>query len=146
MLQLAGGGVYVHSSVLHLDRTMVRDNEAAEGGGVCLAAGSRLSASRSHLGSNRGSGSSSAAGADLLLADGDGSAAYMEPLPAADELSGGWHAPVACRAVWLGGWCRGSCAGGQHMSWPAVLRLLWACGRAMHSINAQHADPTMPHL
>lgn len=84
--------MYVHSGVLHLDRTTVRDNEAAEGGGVCLAAASRLSASRSQLGGNRQS-SGSSAGADLLLADGEGSAAYMEPLPAADELSGGLACP-----------------------------------------------------
>lgn len=90
-LQQAGGGVYVHSGMLHMDRTTVRDNEAAEGGGVCLAAGSRLTAARSQLGGNRQSGGSDAVGADLLLVDGEESAAYMEPLPAAEQLSGGLH-------------------------------------------------------
>lgn len=87
-MQQAGGGVYVHSGTLHLDRTVVHENVAAEGAGVCLAGGSRLSASRSQLGGNRLGGSSEAAGADVLLASGDENAAYVEPLPAAGELSG----------------------------------------------------------
>ena len=101
-LQQAGGGVYVHSGVLHLDRTVVRENVAAEGAGVCLVGGSRLSASRSQLGGNRLSGSSEAAGTDILLAGVDENAAYMEPLPAAGELSGEMCGRVACVAAWLG--------------------------------------------
>ena len=85
--------MYVHSGMLHLDRTSVRDNTAVEGAGVCLAGGSRLTASRSQLGGNHLASSGdehpeAAAGADLLLADGGNSAAYLEPMPQDGELSG----------------------------------------------------------
>ena len=92
-LQQAGGAAYVHSAQLRLDRTTVSGNSAAEGGGVCLAGGSRLEATRSRLAGNRltagGAAAASAmAGADLLVVDPHTSAAYFQPLPAAGELSG----------------------------------------------------------
>lgn len=104
LLQQAGGAIFAHSGTVHLDRSLVRDNTAAEGAGVALSGGSRLTASHSELGGNRllaGGGSEAAAaaagsnslgapgqGADLLLTDGGNSAAYLDPLPEAGQLSG----------------------------------------------------------
>ncbi|EFN53548.1 hypothetical protein CHLNCDRAFT_53713 [Chlorella variabilis] len=87
--QQAGGGVFSHSGTLRLRRTALYGNAAAEGGGVSLSGGSRLTASRCRLGGNRlaGGGGGPGAGADLLLTDGEHSAAYLEPLPEAGELS-----------------------------------------------------------
>lgn len=120
LLQQAGGGVYVHSGSLHLDRTAVQGNTAAEGGGVTLAGGSRLTASRAQLSGNRlagGSGDSAelaaAAGADLLLEDGANSEAALDPLPAPGQLSGACCGLLrACRhgyrsALFLGTWRAG---------------------------------------
>lgn len=86
-MQATGGGVYVHSGVLHVDQTTVRDNMAAQGGGISLAGSSRLTASLSEFGGNRVS-SVDGVGADLLLADGDDSAAYLDPVPEEGQLSG----------------------------------------------------------
>ncbi|KAL4424301.1 hypothetical protein ABPG75_001602 [Micractinium tetrahymenae] len=101
--QQAGGAIFAHSAWLHLERTSVHGNSAAEGAGIALAGGSRLTARQSQLagnvlaasaggaagsdGSTERVAAAAAAGADLLLLDGDNSAAYLEPLPAAGELS-----------------------------------------------------------
>lgn len=95
-LQDLGGAVYVHSGVLHLDQTSVRGNIAPQGGGITLAGSSRLTASWSQLSGNRLSVSSDQAGADLLLADGNDSVAYLEPMPKAGSLSGESHTATCC--------------------------------------------------
>lgn len=72
----------------------MRSNGAAEGAGIALAGGSRLTARQCQLGGNALAGdgadgtAGAAAGADLLLLDADNSAAYLDPLPGAGELSG----------------------------------------------------------
>lgn len=86
--------MYVHSGSLHLDRTAVQGNAATEGGGVALAGGSRLTASRALLAGNRLMSSSdsadlaAAAGADLLFVDGTNSEALLDPLPTPGQMSG----------------------------------------------------------
>lgn len=85
----------------------MRGNVAAEGAGIALTGGSRLTARQCWLAGNApagmasasGSGShatGAAAGADLLLLDGANSAAYFEPLPEAGELSGGSVVLLGC--------------------------------------------------
>jgi hypothetical protein len=90
-VQQAGGGIFAHSGSIHLDRTVVNANTAAEGGGIALAGGSRLTASDARLHGNQLSAGSQdmGAGVDLLLADGEHSAAWLEPLPQPGQLSGG---------------------------------------------------------
>ena len=79
-----------------MDRSTLSGNTAAEGGGIYLSGGSRLTASACQLGGNRLASASNSlaarrtAGADLAAADGQGnSVAYLEPLPAEGELAGG---------------------------------------------------------
>ncbi|KAI3424151.1 hypothetical protein D9Q98_009511 [Chlorella vulgaris] len=87
--QQGGGGIFAHSGSLHLDRTTVQGNRAGEGAGISLSGGSRLTATGCSLGGNLLLGSSEGpeAGADLLVVDGDNSAAYLDPLPEHGEVS-----------------------------------------------------------
>ncbi len=89
-LQQSGGAIFAHSGTLTLHRTTVSGNTATEGGGISLSGGSRLTAKGCSLGGNLLSGGSSGpgAGADLLLVDGEHSAAYLQPMPSPEAASG----------------------------------------------------------